>query len=159
MDIFSRKKRSEIMSKIKGSDTGLERRFKEFFLGNGFKFQASDLPGKPDFAHFGLRIAVFTDGCFWHSCPRHFRMPKSNVRFWVKKISYGMRNERIKRSRLRRLGWSVYRIWEHSGDVIPRRILLRISRLKTSKASRGSRDSSHFLKPSPEKVRTRSSPR
>ncbi|MCI4013007.1 very short patch repair endonuclease [Brevibacterium sp. ZH18] len=28
------------------------------------------------------KIAVFVDGCFWHGCPDHFVMPKSNTKYW-----------------------------------------------------------------------------
>jgi DNA mismatch endonuclease (patch repair protein) len=30
----------------------------------------------------GTRIAVFVDGCFWHSCPEHSHLPKTNSGWW-----------------------------------------------------------------------------
>lgn len=68
---------------------------------------------RPDFACPNQRLVVFVDGCFWHRCQRHFHKSKSNVAFWdVKTIANPQRDVRVSRS-LRRLGWSVVRLWEH----------------------------------------------
>jgi len=42
---------------------------------------------RPDIVFFGRRVAVFVDGCFWHGCPDHCRMPGSNVAYWEAKIA------------------------------------------------------------------------
>jgi DNA mismatch endonuclease (patch repair protein) len=58
-------------------------------------------------------VAVFVDGCFWHMCQRHFRLPKSNVGYWHPKLKANVKRDRAKNKSLRREGWTVIRIWEH----------------------------------------------
>jgi len=69
--------------------------------------------GKPDFGNKSRKIALFFDGCFWHACPEHFKMPKSNVEFWAKKMAANRRRDKKVTATLRRRGWTVMRIWEH----------------------------------------------
>jgi len=69
--------------------------------------------GKPDFYFPRLRLVLFVDGCFWHSCPVCGRLPKSRVEFWLTKIDANRRRDIRVRSRLRRDGFHVMRIWEH----------------------------------------------
>ncbi len=69
---------------------------------------------RPDFVFPKLRVAVFVDGCFWHACPQHATQPKGNAAFWRAKLARNQaRDRRVTRS-LRRAGWRVLRIWEHS---------------------------------------------
>ena len=70
------------------------------------------LPGKPDFAWPGLRVALFVDGCFWHGCSRCYRQPKSNVDFWQRKVAMNQRRDRKVSGQLRARGWSVIRVRE-----------------------------------------------
>lgn len=69
--------------------------------------------GKPDFTFPRERIVVFIDGCFWHGCPKHCRMPASNVPYWEKKIKGNVRRDKRIRKSLKEQGWIVYRFWEH----------------------------------------------
>jgi DNA mismatch endonuclease, patch repair protein len=71
------------------------------------------LPGKPDFTFLGERLVVFVDGCFWHGCPRHCRMPKSRRDFWFPKIKRNKMRDRKVNGLLRKAGWKVLRVWEH----------------------------------------------
>jgi DNA mismatch endonuclease (patch repair protein) len=68
--------------------------------------------GKPDFAFRKQKLAIFVDGCFWHGCPRCFRLPKQNRAFWKVKIEGNRKRDRLVNGRLRRLGWKVIRIRE-----------------------------------------------
>ena len=71
------------------------------------------LPGKPDFVFRSRRLAVFVDGCFWHGCPKCYRLPSDNRRYWrAKVLSNRLRDKRVARA-LRLGGWNVVRIWEH----------------------------------------------
>lgn len=71
------------------------------------------LTGSPDFVFPQLRIVVFIDGCFWHGCPDHCRMPASNINYWKAKIEKNrIRDKKITKA-LRSKGWQVIRIWEH----------------------------------------------
>lgn len=71
------------------------------------------LPGTPDFAFPGAKVAVFVDGCFWHSCPIHGRRPKSNEHFWSSKLSRNTARDRKVDSELANSGWLPLRLWEH----------------------------------------------
>jgi DNA mismatch endonuclease (patch repair protein) len=70
------------------------------------------IQGTPDFCWPKQKIAIFVDGCFWHGCPSCYKLPKSNVAFWTKKIERNRRHDRKITSRLRRNGWRVLRVWE-----------------------------------------------
>ena len=80
------------------------------------------IPGRPDFSFCQQKVAVFVDGCFWHGCPKCFRLPKHNRAFWKAKIEGNRRRDRSVNERLRRLGWKVIRIREcqlkHSDRVV-----------------------------------------
>ena len=70
------------------------------------------------------RVAVFVDGCFWHGCAEHGRMPKSNVSYWTKKIARNVARDRLVNAELTCAGWRVLRFWEH---VEPREAAERVS--------------------------------
>jgi DNA mismatch endonuclease (patch repair protein) len=72
------------------------------------------LPGKPDFIFPKQRLAVFVDGCFWHGCRWHCRMPKSRRNYWKPKIARNKKRDREVTRQLRRCGWKVFRVWEHA---------------------------------------------
>jgi DNA mismatch endonuclease, patch repair protein len=67
---------------------------------------------KADFVFRKAAICIFVDGCFWHGCPRHFAPPKTNTAWWQEKIADNRRRDRNKRVQLRKLGWTVMRVWE-----------------------------------------------
>ena len=71
------------------------------------------LPGQPDVVVPSLRLAIFADGCFYHGCPEHDHMPKSNVDYWLPKLARNRRRDRAKRRALRRMGFAVWSFWEH----------------------------------------------
>lgn len=75
--------------------------------------RGSRLPGRPDFTFAAARLAVFVDGCFWHGCPRHHRLPRTRRALWKAKVDANRRRDRRVARALRALGWSVLRIWEH----------------------------------------------
>jgi DNA mismatch endonuclease (patch repair protein) len=85
------------------------------------------LPGRPDFAFRKQKVAIFIDGCFWHGCPDHFRMPSTNRSFWHQKVDTNRaRDARVTRE-LRKKGWYVLRFWEHEIKN-PKRMLRRIEK-------------------------------
>ena len=68
---------------------------------------------RPDLAFQGPKVAVFVDGCFWHSCPLHGNVPPTNRGYWEGKLrSNRERDERVSRA-LAADDWLVIRIWEH----------------------------------------------
>ncbi len=116
-DIFTKKKRSAVMSRIRGSgnkDTELRLIiiFRAYHI-TGWR-RNSKLPGKPDFVLPSRRLAIFVDGCYWHGCPKHYTRPKSNRAFWDAKIARNRRRDREVNRLLKARGWRVLRIWEHA---------------------------------------------
>jgi len=115
MDVFDRKKRSEVMSHIRGSnnrDTELAMIgiFKRVGISGWRRHQP--LFGKPDFVFRRVRLVVFVDGCFWHSCPKHGKAPATHRFFWRTKLQENVWRDKLVTSTLRRLGWRVIRVWE-----------------------------------------------
>jgi len=119
-DLFTKENRSELMSRIRGKgNKNTELKLAALFRQNrvtGWR-RNYKLFGKPDFVFPSQRVAVFVDGCFWHGCPVHGRIPKSNKKFWREKISRNQKRDRKVSRTLRGLGWSVLRVWEHSLSV------------------------------------------
>jgi DNA mismatch endonuclease (patch repair protein) len=111
-DILTKKQRSYCMSRIRGSKTKPELKFKKIMEIMGFQYQPR-IYGKPDFANKKEKIAMFIDGCFWHGCQKHFSMPKNNRKFWENKIKRNMQRDKTVNLQLRKAGWRVIRIWEH----------------------------------------------
>jgi DNA mismatch endonuclease (patch repair protein) len=68
---------------------------------------------RPDIVFPGRKIAVFVDGCFWHVCPEHGRMPTSNEWYWTPKLRRNMERDQLVSKTLADAGWRVVRIWEH----------------------------------------------
>jgi DNA mismatch endonuclease (patch repair protein) len=69
---------------------------------------------RPDFVFLKFRTAIFVDGCFWHGCPNHATKPQNNRVFWHRKLSANKVRDRLVNQTLRRAGWRVLRIWEHT---------------------------------------------
>lgn len=69
--------------------------------------------GNPDFVFRAIKLALFVDGCFWHGCAKHCRMPLSNRNYWRNKIARNLKRDRVVNQLLREKGWTVIRIWEH----------------------------------------------
>ncbi len=115
-DVFTRAKRSEVMSRIRGkgnkaTELALAKLFREHSI-TGWR-RHYPITGKPDFAFPKHKLAVFVDGCFWHGCPKHATQPKGNKRFWQEKLAANKARDRKVNRELRARGWRVLRIWEH----------------------------------------------
>jgi DNA mismatch endonuclease, patch repair protein len=116
VDVFTKQKRSEIMSGIRGSkNKATELKMISLFKKNHIKGWRRNYPlfGKPDFVFPKYKLAMFIDGCFWHGCPMHKGMPASNVEFWEKKLLRNKVRDILVTTTLQNRGWKVLRIWEH----------------------------------------------
>lgn len=136
-DVFSKKKRSEVMSAIRSSrNESTELAFVKCLRAwrvTGWR-RKSPLHGKPDFVFRRERVVVFIDGCFWHGCPQHGRKPDSNKRYWGPKIDRNKTRDKSVSRKLRREGWHVLRIWEHSlkhPETIRRRLLRMLAQTES----------------------------
>lgn len=114
-DIFSVQKRSEIMSKIRSKNTKLELDVFTDLRKRGVRFSThhKGVLGNPDILILYKKRALFIDSDFWHG----WRYPswsfESTNDFWHKKILSNRRRDIFVTRKLRRLGWSVLRVWEH----------------------------------------------
>jgi DNA mismatch endonuclease, patch repair protein len=63
------------------------------------------------------KVVVYVDGCFWHSCPKHKTMPKTNRKWWRAKLRANVKRDRHSDQLLQDLGWRVVRVWEHEDPV------------------------------------------
>lgn len=114
-DIWSRSKRSEVMSRIRGTDTLPEMKIRKILTAAGLRYRVhpSGVPGKPDVAFPRSKLAVFVHGCFWHGCPEHYSAPKSNAGFWKRKLAENRRRDAAALDHLMAQGWTVLQFWEH----------------------------------------------
>lgn len=105
------------MAAVRGKNTrSTERRLRAKLVAAGiraWRYQATNLPGKPDFVFPRKLIAVFVDGCFWHGCPKCYRRPSSRRCYWDAKLAANKARDRRVTRTLRRMGWQVVRVWEH----------------------------------------------
>jgi DNA mismatch endonuclease, patch repair protein len=116
-DVFSKKKRSQVMAAIRSKgNKATELKLISIFRANGIAGWRRNmkLPGKPDFVFRRERLAVFVDGCFWHGCKWHCRLPQNNRRYWQNKIVRNAARDKATSLNLKKIGWQVLRVWEHS---------------------------------------------
>jgi len=145
-DVFDIAKRSEVMSRIRGKgNKTTELALVAAFRKAGIKGWRRHLPCrvkgnlmplsslldrpavlviKPDFVFRLQRIAVFVDGCFWHQCPLHSKVPETNREFWEQKLRRNVERDAEANKALKAAAWAVYRIWEH--DIRDVRRLSRV---------------------------------
>ena len=115
-DVFTKAKRSEVMSRICGrGNKDTELALAKLLRRHGIKGWRRYQPvfGKPDFVFPKLKLAIFVDGCFWHGCPKHATKPANNRAFWRRKLSSNKKRDQVVNKTLRKAGWRVIRIWEH----------------------------------------------
>ena len=115
-DIFSKEKRSIIMSKISSKNTKPEILVRKYLFAHGFRFRVNDkrLPGKPDILLPKYKSVIFVNGCFWHGHPgcKYAYTPKSNTEFWINKISGNQKRDAATKRKLEESGWKVIIVWE-----------------------------------------------
>jgi DNA mismatch endonuclease (patch repair protein) len=123
------------MARIKsGGNRGTELRFISLLQENrvtGWR-RGAKVAGKPDFVWPKLRVALFVDGCFWHGCPIHGRVPDSRKEYWEPKLARNAARDREVSRELRKRGWKVLRIWEC--ELASKRAVKTIARVQRALA-------------------------
>ena len=108
MDVVSNKKRSEMMSGIRGKNTKPELEVRKYLYSRGFRFRlhVRELPGKPDIVLPKYNTAIQVRGCFWHGhgC-RLSSFPKTNRKFWKNKILNNKKRDAKNDKKLRKMGY------------------------------------------------------
>lgn len=121
MDMFSKKKRSEIMGSIRSKDTKMEVSFRHALWAKGFHYRKNPKKyfGKPDLVLKKFKTVIFLDSCFWHACPDHFHFPKTKKKYWKNKLERNkIRDVEVSEYYFGK-DWNVIRVWEH--DIVKSR--------------------------------------
>lgn len=103
------------MSNMPRENSSIEIGLRRELHRRGVRFRKNlrGLPGTPDVALTRARLAIFCDGCFWHSCPDHGVLPKHNRQWWSEKLEANRSRDLRKDEQLRALGWEPMHVWEH----------------------------------------------
>ncbi len=115
MDVVSKKKRSEMMSGIRGKNTKPELEVRKYLYSRGFRYRihVSSLPGCPDIVLKKYKQVIQVRGCFWHG--HHCKLgskPKSNRMFWNNKIKHNKIRDSRNDRKIKRLGYKLLVIRE-----------------------------------------------
>lgn len=139
-DVFSKAKRSWVMSRIHGKHTTPERTLRSLLHRAGYRFSlhASALPGRPDIVLPKYRTAILVHGCFWHRHPGccFATTPANNRAFWLAKFAGNVERDRRKATALRQLGWSVITVWECRLERDPAGVVRSVERRLASRRAR-----------------------
>lgn len=119
-------------------NTGPELRLRSALHALGLRYRANQAlrldEGRPvlvDVLFPKERLAVFLDGCFWHSCPTHGTTPRANSGYWLPKLRRNAERDKQTLARLESAGWSVLRVWEHEDPAdAAARVLVILRRLR-----------------------------
>lgn len=106
------------MSRLGRRDTQPEVLIRSELHRRGLRFRlqqpvAFDRRRRVDIVFPREKIAIFVDGCFWHSCPDHATFPLANAEFWREKLARNVARDEDTNRRLADAGWHVIRVWEH----------------------------------------------
>jgi DNA mismatch endonuclease (patch repair protein) len=119
------------MAAIRSTGTAAERRL-ALVIQEAFPrrqvVERPDLSGTPDYFLPGLRLAVFADGCFWHGCPKHGRVPEDNADYWGPKLARNKQRDKRVTRELRASDIRVVRVWDHELKAAPNRVRARLLR-------------------------------
>ena len=110
----------------KRRDTQIELRVRRLLHARGLRYRVDFAPldkrRRADIVFTRQQFVIFIDGCFWHGCPDHYVIPKTNVHYWSPKIETNLARDADTSAQLREAGWTVLRFWEHqpAADVAER---------------------------------------
>lgn len=114
MDIWSKKKRSAVMAKIRSKDTKPEWLVRRYLFSRGYRYRKNvkGLPGTPDIVLRKYGIVIFIHGCFWHGHEVDGHIPHSNSDYWRRKIEHNQQRDEKNKEALKKMGWKIMTIWE-----------------------------------------------
>jgi DNA mismatch endonuclease (patch repair protein) len=103
-----------------------------------YRVDVAPIPGRrrADLVFTRAKVAVYVDGCFWHSCPVHATVPKANREWWMEKLAANVARDRDTDARLTERGWTVVRVWEHEDvDVAVVRVVAVVRQHRSGERS------------------------
>lgn len=126
-------------------DTAAEVAVRRLLHARGLRYRVDlkILPGgrrRADVAFVTAKVAVFVDGCFWHSCPLHRTRAKANATWWATKLGDNRRRDTDTNRRLIAAGWHVVRIWEHEAPLMAANRISNVVRARLRYRRRKKRD-------------------
>ncbi len=116
---------SDRMRRVRQHSTAPELGIARELTSRGMEFQSDVSPfegerSRPDFVIPRHQLALYVDGCFWHGCPEHFTLPRTQSDWWASKVSSNRQRDAAAFLRLTAAGWKVVRVWAHEdpADVV-----------------------------------------
>lgn len=127
-DTVSKKKRSEIMSKVKSKDSKIEIEFRTVIWKAGFRYRKNPKGyfGKPDLVFKKHKTVIFIDSCFWHGCKKHCRIPATNKKYWINKIERNKERDKEVNKYYKKSDWKIIRVWEHEIEKDPKQVIKKV---------------------------------
>jgi len=113
-DNLTKEQRSKTMSRIRSKWTKQEKSLHNRLKGLKIKHKMyPDIEGHPDIILKKKKVAVFLHGCFWHKCPKCYKEPKTDKKYWLLKIQNNVKRDKRNLKLLRKQGYKVVKLWEH----------------------------------------------
>lgn len=128
------------MAAVRSTDTTPERRLRSALHALGVRYRlgqvivADGRRVRPDIVFKNAGVAVFVDGCFWHGCELHCRMPSSNKDYWEPKIARNRSRDQRTDEALAAGNWEIIRVWEHDD---PEAVAEQVKALIEARRKRG----------------------
>jgi DNA mismatch endonuclease, patch repair protein len=129
------------MVKQRRHDTQCEMRIRRALHKAGLRYRLHCRPEanfrrRADIVFRTAKVTVFVDGCFWHGCPLHWKIPRRNAAWWTEKINANVARDSHTTATLQAGGWCVIRIWEHEDAEKAAARVARIVRRRLSRRRR-----------------------
>lgn len=123
------------MARVKNKNSKLEIMFRKELWAKGFRYRKNVAGqfGKPDIVLSKYKTVIFIDSCFWHFCPIHGQLPKSNAQFWKNKLKNNSKRNETVNKHYSTIRWHIIRVWEHDlvGSNLNKKIKMVIRILST----------------------------
>ncbi|MFV8160539.1 very short patch repair endonuclease [Mycobacterium sp. 134] len=81
---------------------------------------------RADLVFTRAKVAVFVDGCYWHGCPEHHRLPAVNTDYWEAKVAGNRDRDARVSALLTDAGWTVMRFWEHEDPAVVAAVIVDV---------------------------------
>lgn len=108
-------------------DTAPELALRRELFSRGLRYRVCQRPlpnlrRQVDVVFRKMRIAIEVRGCFWHCCPEHGVVPKTNNEWWCQKLARTRARDEETAERLLEAGWTLISVWEHEdmGEIAVR---------------------------------------
>lgn len=127
----------EVMRANKSRDTAPELAVRRRLHAEGLRYRVAYRPEPSlrrtaDIVFTRRKVAVFIDGCYWHACPDHGTVARSNAVYWSEKLARNVARDADTNRRLEAAGWRVLRFWEHEHPDAVAKAVIDAVRLRSN---------------------------